>query len=694
MRSTNSTTRKKSPGEYTFYDTPYRPDPIQAVLVSENGEEGWAIGGTVDENGHALLDTSDVERYRGAPGKLPEGSGTAPVEAGGGVAVFAVGGDARCEAPCEAMRDAGIGPDRWLEHALSVAGGIPGMRAFLYTGPRVTTGSTAGPATIPVPWQVEENRYREVLSSGLPAYPTVASTDVEPTGAKTEGSFLTGFGGLPFEEGANYAVQSNAASSPPVRVIELDETSEHPSIAFLQRQLATAAAAHERAIVLGSDNLAELAGQHVGWAQELVRELFSSKIPATSGSYDTVAAYLFDSPEENTEAPLSNGRETIPAYGSGTLGYVDYLREEQTNFNGSSGFMLLEVGQPGGPGCPSITATDPCVSVRLVPDIAELAVEAQQGTLLRRSSAAYFQGLGRRPRSGNRAHKGQNEAETDPYVSIPSICPGAGCATGVFPEPEFTFTSSNELVGKFVEADKTAVNKLTPKLNASGEPIADPHSGLFCALNAGHTTVTLTSGGLSASLVVNVQAGSARRPCGTTAEPETLSKGTTAAPPPPPTPPPATAPPTSAPLSLIPPAPSIPAAAPVAKAPAPAPAPQPGFFVNAPLSPFIPAFVPPPLPTPARPTPPSGTSAVSSQAVEKEEEEEAAPESVSAEASAYSSVEHEPSPLYILGAVTLAAFAGASTRKRIRRRRRKLHVAPATVNTMRAQRRFESRRRG
>ncbi len=40
-------------------------------------------------------------------------------------------------------------------------------------------------------------------------------------------------------------------------------------------------------------------------------------------------------------------------------------------------------------------------------------------------------------------------------------------------------------------------------------------SGLFCALNAGQTTVTISSGGLSASLVVTVQEGSVRRPCGT-----------------------------------------------------------------------------------------------------------------------------------------------------------------------------------
>ena len=100
------------------------------------------------------------------------------------------------------------------------------------------------------------------------------------------------------------------------------------------------------------------------------------------------------------------------------------------------------------------------------------------------------------------------------------------------------------------------------------------------------------------------------------------------------------------------------------------------------------AFVPPPVPTPARPTPPSGTSAVTSpvEVAEHEEEEEGATESVSNQALAYRAPDHEPSPAYVLGIVVLAAFAGASIR-RPRRGRRKMHVAPATISAMRAARR-------
>jgi hypothetical protein len=78
------------------------------------------------------------------------------------------------------------------------------------------------------------------------------------------------------------------------------------------------------------------------------------------------------------------------------------------------------------------------------------------------------------------------------------------------------------------------------------------------------------------------------------------------------------------------------------------------------------------------------------EVAEKEEEKEEATESVSNQAVAYRSSEHEPVPPYILGIVALAALAGASIR-RSRRGRREVRVAPATVSTARQQR-IHSRR--
>ncbi len=282
--------------------------------------------------------------------------------------------------------------------------------------------------------------------------------------------------------------------------------------------------------------------------------------------------------------------------------------------------------------------------------------------------------------------------DTDPYIPIPEVCHGTGCAQDQF--PEYTFTSSNQSVGNFVESQEAETGDQRAVKLVKGKPVQNTpgavHSGLFCAFNAGETTVTITAGGLSSKLLVRIERGSVRQPCGTVkAEPAAEPETPAAAPAPAPSPTAESTPPTE--LTPTVPAPVTPAAATPAPISHPAPAP---FLVQAALPPFIPAILPPPLPQPARPTPPSGTSAVTQpvEAPEKEEEEEAAPESVSAEATAYAPHEHEPSPAYILGFVVLAAFAGAGVKGGLGRRRKQARIAPATINTMRAQRRMERER--
>ena len=119
--------------------------------------------------------------------------------------------------------------------------------------------------------------------------------------------------------------------------------------------------------------------------------------------------------------------------------------------------------------------------------------------------------------------------------------------------------------------------------------------------------------------------------------------------------------------------------------------PTPPFFLPAsPTAPLL-AAVPAPVPTPARPTPPSGTSPVSEpvEAPEKEEEPESATESVSNQAVAYREGEHDPSPVYLIGVLVLAAFAGASIRRGPRSgSRRDAQIAPATISGARSQRRI------
>lgn len=701
---------QEPPGHYAEYDMVYRPDPVSAVLVDPSGTQGWAVGGFIDTaNSNGALDTADVERYP-ADGSAPLGAGTSTMPVEKEVqeheqqdADFAIGGGAQCAAPCAELASAGIGPDVWLSSALSRAAQIQGVRAFLYTGPRASTGATAGPATLTIPYAAEQARYAQLLgSSPIPAFTAAAPTDLD--GTLGEGTFAQAFSGFPQPLGngpaagglapagrsseqcagaagcqAAYYALDSAGTGGTVRVIVLDDSIDVGATqrAWLAAQLQEAAQRAEPAIVLGNANLtAQIAG-HDAAAAAVAQILVS----------DGASAYIYDAPEQNITYPLRVGTTSIPTFGSGTLGYINHTAESQGGFLGASGFLLGQV---------NVAARDPRtnrapVSAHLIPNISELALEAENGTLLRRSQAALFDALARRPRAGNRSQNQANRPDTDPYIPIPANCVGTACAGGLF--PEYTFSSSRPDIGDFVQPNLASADPHAVLLGPSGKPIPDPGSGLFCAYNAGTTIVTISTGGLSASLPVTVQAGSVRRPCGTTPLKETAAtqRSTPAKPPvPAPTPAPTGAAPAAAvPLVPVPPAPPL-----TLRAPTPATPLTPFFAQPAPTVPLT-AFVIPPLPLAARPAPPTGSSFVTSpvSVAEEEEEDEEATESASAQAAAYSAPEHEPWPAYVLGAVLLAAFAGASAFRRPGGGRRELRVAPATISTIRAQRRMAPRSR-
>jgi hypothetical protein len=684
-------------GNWSGYDIVFQPDPISAVLIDPSGSQGWAVGGLVEPGeGHGgVLATSDISRYP-ADGSVPPGVNASPVATDPSKATFAIGGNAACAAPCADRAGAGIGPDVWLAGALERAH-VPGVRAFFYTGPRVVDPhAISGPkeAADNFSYPAELGRYASILAaSPLPAYAAGTPTDLEEGGS--EAAFRNAFGGFAAlfapECGAGcasayYAFES-AGSGGTVRVIVLDDSSEVEAkqLGWLEGQLAGAAAAGQPAIVIGNADLAAEVRANRSGARAVVQAL----VKEVGGA----SAYFYDSPEQNVHTTLSLGGATIPSFGSGTLGYVKYSAESSGAFLGASGFLLAQV---------DVAARDARtnrapVSVRLIPNIGELAMEARDGTLLRRSQPALFAALARRQRAGNRSviGKGSVLPDTDLYVPIPSNCVGAVCESlGLL--PEYTFTSSRPDIGNFVKQNLASPDPHAVELGASEQPIPDAQSGLFCAFNAGTTIVTISAGGLSASLPVTVQAGSVRRPCGTTRLLEKPPPETNRIEPPEVKPQPTEPAPTGgSPLPLPAPAPAqVPPAAPVAPVRPPV-VPPPSFFVpQASLSPLF-AALPPPLPTPARPTPPSGTSPVTQpvEAPEREEEEEGATESVGNQAVAYRAPEHEPSSGYILGVVLLAAFAGASIRRRPRRGGRGAQIAPATISTLRSQRRMEDRDR-
>jgi hypothetical protein len=704
------------PGDYTHFDVPFQPDPTAAVLVNSEGTEGWAVGGAIEsreENLDGRLDTADVDRYPAEPAVSPPGEGTVSISeyvegaqptaiSTSKDAVFALGGDARCAAPCAERARTQIGPDVWLESALQTAGKVAGVRAFFDLGPRLTDGETGNlHINVPIPYELEYERYRQLLlGSPVPAFPVASPTDL--AGDSGECFLEKGFhvpefpkplgegdapAGFTPERGSSescsgqhyYAYDSEGSGTETtVRVIVLDEAGGVgvAQLTWLKEELESAKG-KEPAIVLGYANL------NAGIAANEPSAIAVAKVL----DEDDASAYFFDSPERNVELKLPG---EVPAFGTGTLGYLNAQSAARQEFTGYPGFLIAEVQTAMG----EEKAGRWPVRAQLIPNVGQLGLEAKGGVLLRRSEVASFAALARRPAAGCVSESAVRRCESTPYIPIPENCVGAACATGL--EPEYTFSSSNKEIGEFVKPNLASAEQNAILLE-NEKPIPDPKSGLFCAYNPGTTVVTITAGGRSASLSVTVQAGSARRPCGTVPvnKPPVQQQAAVPAPPLAPAPTPAPAPASSPPPVVLPPPPAP--APPPTRAPQrpPAPPPPAAFIVPAALVPPPLAFVPLPVPTPARPTPPTGTSAVTSpvEVAEHEEEEEEATESVSNQAVAYRSTDYEPTPEYLLGLILLAAFAGVTIRRRPRRGTRGERIAPATVSTLGGQRR-RSRSRG
>ncbi len=165
-------------GNYIHYDLPYRPEPVLAVLVNSEGTQGWAVGGEIHTEPN--LDTSSIERYPAANGETPPGEGESQVPVSPGEATFTIGGGAECAASCVDRERAGIGPDVWLSKALARAGKVSGVRAFIYTGPRVTKDEASGLTKPVVPFARELDRYAQILRSGsLPVYAAPSPQDLD-----------------------------------------------------------------------------------------------------------------------------------------------------------------------------------------------------------------------------------------------------------------------------------------------------------------------------------------------------------------------------------------------------------------------------------------------------------------------------------------------------------------------------------
>lgn len=678
-------------------DLPIRPDPVLALLVNPAGGSALAVGGQTDDatgvHAEAADQTAAAMRFP-ASAASSDGASPAPVPVPAGQASFLVGGGAACAQPCADFAAESLGPDVWLEHALRMANTIAAqapagaVRAFLYTGERLQKEAGGAEA-----FERELARYASLLGSGggpLPVY-AADSADTAPAsvGYRPFADILAPYAPGGVREGGDYyMITTSGASGGPVRLIVLDFASGTLGAKqeeWLAEELLAAKAAATPAVVMGNDSL--------GFTLPDNGAIGNEASPAAAAAVtnilvqDEASAYLFDYPGSNVAARVGSGARSIPAYGSGTLGYVLAAGEGEGDRLGEGGFLLASVHtgerasscpaaeRPGGklPSCNEVTVT-----ATVVPNIGQLALDATNGVLLRRSEVALFEALARRPLGGEEAAgssaAGGEGLAPDPYDPIPFNCQGPNCAYEV--PTEYTFSSSDPEVGDFVEHEAGASNPRQVQLGADKLPVPDSHSGLFCAYNEGTTTVSITTGGLTYSEPIHVYGGSVEYPCGTVPlkNPPLLAAPAQAYfPLPQSVPPTSPAPVTPHVQSLAPPpSPPPPAPAPVAhhhhpQRPLP-PVPQ----APAQLFPVLP-LVPPPAPGVARPTPPSGTAQVPSQSPvsqqveisEREKERQGATEMVH-HMTAYRQPEETPLPSWPIGLILIGAAAGVGFRGALR----------------------------
>ena len=443
----------------TATDLPDWADPVLALDVDPSGSEGWAVGGEasgINGANATAVQTSSALRLGSGPAPPQQTSQSIPIPAG--QATFAVGGDAQCARPCAEFANEGIGPDIWLSHAVSVAASIPGLHAFLYTGARVAEG--AGTSLRNAEFSRELQAYAGDLSAAgsLPVRVAPSPSDIESGGGlSTFESVLGGDAGVGSSTlpGTGAYAFDSGGSGGTVRVVVLDYSTSALApgeLGWLAEQLTAAKAAGIPAIVMGNANITTSGFDHAAVERVLIEH--------------SASAYLFDSPRENRSEQIGSGSSAIPAFGTGTLGYVP-TPVNRGEFLGASGVLLVSLNCAGcRPG-----ANRAVVTRTLTPNIAQLALDATDGTLLRRSQVALFQALARRPQAGSEIAGGQ--LVPDPYVPIPETCIGGGC--GSFIAPEYTFTSSRPDIGNFVEPEP---NNETPTVLQGSNDLPIPDSRL------------------------------------------------------------------------------------------------------------------------------------------------------------------------------------------------------------------------
>ncbi len=624
-------------------DGELNPDPVLGVAVGAGGQGLWAVGGydgTPTSNGLGSSDvlaaratgweTAAVWRYDAGGGATPPNVSASPpsLSAAPGTVSFAFFSDPECRGQCTATHDA----QPWT----NLAGALAQMSAFASQpgGPlfAMLGGNAVGPndsnAWASGNGAADFAQLPTVLSQlTLPLFAAYGPLDAVPTEPDPTQPWSYAFAASPAPFGGGGSVPginpvSTGSAAPgtvsryysfdatqngaTVRVIVLDNSkrsldgSEPSQSAWLNQQLA--AAAGVPTVVIAAQSLLN-ASDGPTVAAKLVA---AGVLAVFTGPADGLL-------NEHHDVP-AGAAQTIPEYEGATLGYQQ---------SANDGVVWYDV---------SVDAVHRSVSVDAVPVVQSLALEPLRGLTAARSLTLPFQAIARRP-PGSLASSPKWDGGGSPFPGYDNYAeiPASGSAAGI--TPTYAFKSSNPEIGTFVTA--SGPGSVYPKLSSSGHPIANSQSGLFCAYNAGTTTVSITTGLLSYSLPVTVLPGGYGSPCGTVALTNVNANTTTfksakrpgsvvvrgaggappaAVPPPPPAAAAAVAG-AAPPIHLAPPPPApapsptpVPRPAPPARV-VPVPPPTPSFqspAVPVPLP--VPLAIVPPLAVATQPIPPGGTA--------------------------------------------------------------------------------------
>lgn len=564
-------------------DGALKSDPVLAVATGPTGEHAWAAGGydgTEDAAGQGTEEplssrpvgwqSASIWRYDTTGSAQPPNlqSTTPSIPAELGTVSLAFFTSPMCKEECASAPDAQ--PDINLTSAarqIAAYAAQPGGPAFAMLG-----GNAVGPlegSKIPAAKQEADFAHLPELLAPLAGVPTFAALgpfDPVPGATNPTLPWAEAFAGAPAPFGSGpdapgitpvsspeetpatgeahlYYAFDAAQNGGTLRVLVLDNADPKGTLEestrqrpWLERQLQNAEAENVPVVVVAAHPLRNLNRGDESEDEELaallahagVHEGHEATVLAvftTDGSLPGYYATEIHELDEHHLIPEDAGPEEpkIPEYEGATLGY------QQTKNNGVMWYFASIDTSPGARS----------VQVAAVPVIESLSLKAIDGLSVARSRTLEFEAVGRRPAGTLATKVGENFQGYDDYVEIPAPNCGATCVA-----PSYSFTSSEPTVGNFVEA--TGAGSPFPKLSASGHPIASSTSGLFCAYNAGTTTITVTAGLLSYSETVTVQRGSFGRPCGTVApaNPEgattvqssqTQRPAAAAAPPPPPT---------------------------------------------------------------------------------------------------------------------------------------------------------------